>query len=109
MALWQDLRHGVRLLLKHPGFTVVAVLILALGTGMNTAVFALINGMLLRPIPVPDADRLIRFSSTTSGAPARKLFPYPHYQEYRDNNPVFSDVVATAQVPVSVTFDHSLI
>jgi predicted permease len=60
-GLFRDIRYGVRMLLKHKGFTAVAVIALALGIGANTAIFSLVNGVLLRPLPFPDAERIIYF------------------------------------------------
>jgi predicted permease len=102
-SLIQDFRYGLRSLLKAPGFTLVTVLTLALGIGANTAIFSLINAILLRSLPVHEPDRLVavgdptRVGSMSTGNVRNDLMSYPMYEEIRDQNHVFSDVFASGR------------
>ncbi len=92
-TLWQDLRYGIRMLWKAPGFTVVAVLALALGIGANSAIFSAVNAFLMRPLPVENPARLVvPFESNREGREFNEI-SYPDYVEYRDGNEVFAGLV----------------
>jgi predicted permease len=98
--LLQDIRYGLRMLGKNPGFTAVAVLAIALGVGLNAGIFSVLNGAALRMLPVPSAEQIVsvdqifqgKFSRNIHGEPT--LFSYSEYQEYRANNHVFSGLIA---------------
>ena len=91
-AFLQDIQYALRAMRKSPGFTTVAVLTLAIGMGVNTAVFTAFNAALLQPIHVPEPARVVTVTRSTSG----KVFPYPDYAYYRDGNQTFSGLVAMA-------------
>ena len=91
--LVQDLRYAIRMLLKSPGFTTVAVLSLALGIGANTSVFSLLNTLLLTKLPVRDPDGLYQLIVTHRSATHNK-FSYPDYRKLRDNFDLFDGVIA---------------
>jgi len=91
-TFWQDLRYGARMMVKAPGFTLVAVFSIALGIAVNAAVFTLVNGMLLKPMPVRDPERLVALYTIEPNSIYPRQFSYPDYVDYRDHNQVFSDL-----------------
>jgi predicted permease len=92
--VWQDLRYGARMLMKTPIVTVVAVFTLALGIGANTAIFSGVNAFLLRPLPVPEPDQIVRPVEITEDRGHAEEFSYPDFADYRDQSTVFQGVVA---------------
>jgi putative ABC transport system permease protein len=104
--LWQDLRFGARTLLKNPGFTLVAVLTLALGIGANTAIFSVVSALLLRPLPYPQPEQLVKVFRTRPDA-AKGMLPsiwsYPRFGMLRDQNQSFAAVVGFNQSPYNLT------
>lgn len=89
-TFWQDLRYGVRMLLKKPGFTLVAIITLALGIGANTTIFSVINSLLLKPIPFPEADRLaLVWQSQANDPKDRNIVSAPNFWDWQRQNDVF--------------------
>jgi predicted permease len=106
--LWQDLRYTLRMLAKSPAFTLVAVMSLALGIGANTAIFSLMDVIMLRSLPVDDPAQLVLFGhgrivGSTNSLPNRSwdLFSYPFFRGFRQKNEVFSGVAALDNVEFS--------
>jgi predicted permease len=98
----QDLRYGLRMLAKNPGFTAVAVLTLALGIGANTAIFTAVNSLLLRPLPVEQPDQLVAIFTTHKGDDTYNPNSYPDYSDLRDHSQVFSGVAGHFYWPMSL-------
>jgi predicted permease len=98
----QDVRYGIRMLRKAPGFTAVAVLTLALGIGANTAIFTVVNALLLKMLPVSQPEQLVVVgdpslpNNRSNGTPRTDIFSYPLYKELRDHNSVFAGLSAAA-------------
>lgn len=101
-TLLQDMRYGFRMLVKNPAFTTLAVLTLALGIGANTAIFTLVNAVLLSSLPIHAPSELValgdpsRVNDRSLGTPQTDLYSYPLYREFRDNNTAFSGLYAAA-------------
>lgn len=102
--MFADFRYAGRMLTKQPGFSVIAILALALGIGPNTAVFSLVNAVLLRPLAYADSDRLMEISSS---APQRGIdhdpISFTKFQIFREQQRVFSEIAAATKETVSVT------
>jgi putative ABC transport system permease protein len=90
--LWQDIRYALRGMRRSPGFTAVAVLSLALGIGANTAIFSLINTLMLRLLPVQQPQQLVEFLNQYPGDPPLNVFSWQSYEYFRDRNHVFSGI-----------------
>jgi len=101
--LWQDVRFGLRMLLKNPGFTAVAVVALALGIGANTAIFSVINTILLRPLGYQDPDRLVLIYHNYPKLNLRASVSAIGYTYYRKENKSFEDLMAFTPWPVNLT------
>ncbi|HJR05678.1 MAG TPA: ABC transporter permease [Pyrinomonadaceae bacterium] len=102
--LWQDLRYGLRMMLKNPGFTVVAVLALALGIGANSAIFSVVNTVLLRPLPYRDPERLVMiWEDDTKGGYPRDTPAAANYIDWRDQSSVFEGMAAMAEQNFNLT------
>src|ERR1700723_3456806 len=94
-TLLQDIRYGIRMLAKNPGFTAIAVLTLALGIGANTAIFSVVNAELLRPLPFRDASRLVSVASSNSRTHSTAgSMSYPDFLDLRVQNQVFENMAA---------------
>jgi putative ABC transport system permease protein len=102
-SLIQDLRYAVRMLLKHRGFTAVAVLTLALGIGANAAIFSVLDGVMLRPLPYPDIDRILTFIEQVRSTGAPMSVSWPNFLDYRDQNQVFEHIGVHRGAIVNVT------
>src|SRR5262245_48725813 len=103
--MFQDLRFGVRMLMKSPGFALVAVFSLALGIGANSSVFSLLDAILLKPLPVKQPGQLVIVGIQTPSQPGRgfSLYSYPVFREMREKNTVFSDMFARSGLQMSLS------
>ncbi len=98
-----DLRYAVRQLTKHPGFTLIAIFALALGIGANTAIFSVVNAVLLRPLPYPQPDRLVQLRESTSTFPNGSV-SYPNYLDWREGQHSFADLALVRRESFNLAF-----
>jgi len=102
--LGQDVRYGLRMLVKKPTFTIVAVLTLALGVGANTAIFSIVNAVLLRSLPLRDPGRLVQIYFNNPGVGQRGVrFSVPEFEDLRTRTDVFDDVSVIVSGPTNLT------
>src|SRR4051812_2000327 len=92
-VFWQDLRYGLRMLLAKPSFTLIAVLALALGIGVNSAIFSVVNGVLLKPLGYKEPDRLVRVWEKWGGFDQGSV-AYLNFKDWREHNQSFEQMAA---------------
>jgi len=103
-TMWQDIRFGFRTLLRSPATSVVALLTLALGIGANTALFSVVNGVLLEPLPYPEPDELVAVMESNPGRGFDQFYAAPpNFDDWRRQNQAFSALAAAAQRPFNLT------
>src|SRR2546428_7610523 len=103
-TLLQDTRYGLRVLWKSPGFTIVAVLSLALGVGANTAIFSIVNAVLLRSLPFSHPERLVKIIASNRAVGARDIgLSVPEFDDLRSSAGVFEHVTVTQGGPRNMT------
>src|ERR1700730_18585385 len=99
-TLLRDIRYGIRSLLKRPGFTMVALIALALGIGANTAIFSLVNAVLLRPLPFGEPDRLVWMWGNIRNGGSRASVSPLDFLDYRKQNTTFEEFAASTGGPI---------
>ena len=103
-TLWQDLRYGARMLWKSPGFTLIAVITLALGIGANTAIFSVIDALMLRPLPFREPDKLFQvWESNVKLGYKEMSASYPNFADWRDQNQVFEQIAIYSDSTFNLT------
>src|SRR5262245_566076 len=103
-SFWQDLSYGARMLLKSPGFTLIAVLTLALGIGANTAIFSVVNGVLWSALPYPQPEQLAMVWMDNRRQGIREdITSYPNFQDWRNQNKTFQGMAGVRDFNVNLT------
>jgi len=103
--LLMDIRYCLRMMIKHPGFTLIAVLTLAIGVGVNSSVFSVVNAYLFRPLPVKDPHQLVVVATSASHLEIPYEVSYPNYEDIRDQKEVFVDAIAQCNGVANMSVD----
>jgi len=110
LNFWKDIQYAFRTLLKNPGFAIIGIVTLALGMAVNTSLFSVVNGFLLRPLPVPHPEQITVLALQQSSLPGNRHFSYPDFEDLRDHADSFSDIfafrVSLAELSVDQRADH---
>ena len=101
-TLSSDVRYGIRMMARSPGFTIVAILTLALGIGANTAIFSVVNGVLLNPLPFPQPDQLVTLSESKPNFSTGSI-SYPNFRDWQRSNHTFSSMAISRSISFSLT------
>ncbi len=101
-TLWNDARYGARLLARTPGFALVSILTLALGLGANTAIFSVVNALLIKPLPLPDSERLVSLSGLDSKG-RQQYISFPDFEDMQKQATLFEGFAAMAPQSANLT------
>src|SRR5688572_6012940 len=104
--MFKDIQYGVRMLLKNPGVTLVAVITLALGIGANAAIFSGVNAFLMRPLPVTRPNEVIRLMEVAGDGEVNDEFSYPDFLDYREQSSSFAGLAAEDMVPAAIDTEN---
>src|SRR5580658_10181407 len=104
--MWRDIRFGMRTLRRNPAFAAAAIVTLALGIGANTAIFSLIDEILLRPFPLPHPEQLAQVYGFNRKTSSFVSGSYPDYQDFRRQSHSFREFAAYVRLPLDVMFDN---
>jgi macrolide transport system ATP-binding/permease protein len=106
-TIWQDLRYAARMLRKQPGFMLMAVLTLALGIGVNTAMFTVFNALVLKPLPLKDADNVVEVYGVAEPGKRARRFSYRDYQDYAAHSQTMAGLTLISETSATLGVEHS--